>query len=370
MKNTTMSSTRHTQGFGLVELMIAVTLGLLLTAATIQTVLSASLSQRLQSGVAQVQDSTDYSFQLLSRDLRMAGYIGCPSIDEANINLIAANPPTDVRLSASEFIAGQDNVSVYPDDEDDDDEGGGEDDQGENNSEDGASENELNILTSSDTITASWADAKAASVREAMALVSDDIELASNPANLTAGDFAIISDCVSADLFVVTSVSTTSDGVTIGHGSAKTTTANLSKAYGEDAEVYGFSSARYEIKNTGRTTSSGDAVFSLYGAQRRAGSGGSDPASTELVEGVENIQLLYGRDTNSNGSINDYVVASAVSDWSVVASVRIELLLAANIDATVSGPQTLNFNGNTLNFDDGRYRQVSTAVIALRNRLP
>lgn len=64
---------RRQRGLTLVELMIALTLGLLLTIGVIQIFLSGQQSYRLQSGLSTVQDGGRISVYFLQQGLRIAG---------------------------------------------------------------------------------------------------------------------------------------------------------------------------------------------------------------------------------------------------------------------------------------------------------
>ena len=57
--------------------------------------------------------------------------------------------------------------------------------------------------------------------------------------------------------------------------------------------------------------------------------GNADRANEELAEGIEDMQITYGVDTNNDKAVDQYVTANAVADWATVLSVRISLLLAS-----------------------------------------
>ena len=59
------------QGFGLVEVMVAITLGLLLTAAVLQLFVSNNTTYRTTNSVGVVQDNARFAQDLLSKELRM-----------------------------------------------------------------------------------------------------------------------------------------------------------------------------------------------------------------------------------------------------------------------------------------------------------
>ena len=80
--------------------------------------------------------------------------------------------------------------------------------------------------------------------------------------------------------------------------------------------------------------------------------------------------MRYGEDLDNDGAPDAYVAAAAVADWSRVRSVRFSLLLASAEDNVTGGPQPVNFRGAALVPADGRYRQVLTSTVGLRNRLP
>lgn len=66
------SSGQH--GYTLIELMVALSLGLLISAAAIQLFITSQSTFSLQQGGADVQDSSIFGLELLSRNTRMANY--------------------------------------------------------------------------------------------------------------------------------------------------------------------------------------------------------------------------------------------------------------------------------------------------------
>jgi type IV pilus assembly protein PilW len=79
-KPTTVQLTRQT-GYTLVEFMIAGSLGLLLLLGVTQVYLSASQTNRLQSGVIEVQDMGRFVLSYLEKDLQRAGWSNMDPID-------------------------------------------------------------------------------------------------------------------------------------------------------------------------------------------------------------------------------------------------------------------------------------------------
>jgi len=64
------------QGYTLIELMVALALGLLISAAAIQLFITSQTTFSLQQGGADVQDSSIFGLELMSRNTRMANYGG------------------------------------------------------------------------------------------------------------------------------------------------------------------------------------------------------------------------------------------------------------------------------------------------------
>ena len=112
----------------------------------------------------------------------------------------------------------------------------------------------------------------------------------------------------------------------------------------------------------------GKAIHSLYVRARQFDSA-TPRVAQELVEGVENMQLSYGEDSDGDRSIDSYKTANNITDWSKVLSVRIELLLHSLEDNVANGGQRLTYN-NAIVAQDGRLRKVYTTAVSVRNRLP
>src|SRR6056297_2065090 len=86
------------RGFSLVELMVAITLGLLLTAGMVQLFSSSRLTFQTNDALARVQENGRFAMELLKRDLRQAGERGfCAGRLEINnhLNTSCANGSAD-----------------------------------------------------------------------------------------------------------------------------------------------------------------------------------------------------------------------------------------------------------------------------------
>jgi len=97
------------------------------------------------------------------------------------------------------------------------------------------------------------------------------------------------------------------------------------------------------------------------------GNGSNTPGI--LIEGVENLQILYGEDTDNDDIANRYVSASNVTVWNAIKSVRIALLVSTvqNINSKDTRQYSLLNSPPVGPFSDGRGRRVYTRTILLRN---
>jgi type IV pilus assembly protein PilW len=94
------------KGFSLIELMVAMTIGLLIALVVSQGYMSAVLTQRSQSDVARLQESARFAFDLFAREARMAGF-------RDNATVIGATwLQFDPALATSSFIAGSNDAAT------------------------------------------------------------------------------------------------------------------------------------------------------------------------------------------------------------------------------------------------------------------
>ena len=91
-----------------------------------------------------------------------------------------------------------------------------------------------------------------------------------------------------------------------------------------------------------------------------------------LVDGVEAMHILYGLDTDADGSANQYVPVAGVGNFDNVVSVRIGLLLRTDDDALAAQTDTANYTildqTFTPNPPDRRLRRLLVRTIKLRNK--
>ena len=93
---------KHSEGLALIELMIAMLLGLILIGAATGVMLSNTQSFRFTKDLSQTQDSVRLGFELMARDIRQAGSIPCGN-DVAIDNLLTNSSPWYLNWSAGQL---------------------------------------------------------------------------------------------------------------------------------------------------------------------------------------------------------------------------------------------------------------------------
>ena len=89
-----------------------------------------------------------------------------------------------------------------------------------------------------------------------------------------------------------------------------------------------------------------------------------------IVNGIQNMQLMYGIDTNADGAVDKYANASSVAagEWQQVISIKVGLLVRS-LEPVWEQATTQNFTvlDKAVSFNDRYKRSVYTTVIQLRN---
>lgn len=359
-----------TDGFTLVELMVAITIGLIILAAVIRLFATSRATYTLQEGLARVQESGRFAVEFLAQDIRMAGYIGCASATTTTVQN-HLNNPTDygVNIGPDQYINGH----TYT---------------GSGTSPSALSDwtpalpgtvngvvyfSAGDVEPNTDVLVIRRASETGIKLGAAMADTSAVLRIDANPGGLVNNDIVMVSDCTNADIFQITGPTTFGAGTNnlvhnTGAGTPGNATTPLSKVYTGDAQVMKLTTRIYYI---GRRSNSTSNPPSLY---RRELTTSGSLTTQELVEGVERLKFSYGEDTDAtrDNTPNIYrSTSSAVLDWAKVVTVRVGALVA-----TTSGvdqePDTRTYSlaGNNVGpFNDAKRRRAFNSTIQLRNRL-
>jgi type IV pilus assembly protein PilW len=86
-----------------------------------------------------------------------------------------------------------------------------------------------------------------------------------------------------------------------------------------------------------------------------------------VMDNIDDMQIMYGIDTNGDGAIDSYQTATGLVP-AQVAAVRISLLVRGATDHIATGDtQTYTYNGAAVTATDGVLRQIYTSTFTVRN---
>ena len=350
-----MKNKSYQTGLTLIEIMIALLIGAFLLGGVINIFLSSKQTYRMQEGLSRLQENGRFAMEFLSKDIRMAEFIGCNSDPSLITNTTTPaktpntlNTPTDFLYDFKTAIQGFEATS----------------------STDWApiiSTAITSPLGDSDVITIRRAGDQSFTVTAHASNTADlTLDATATVANLQAAGFlttaatpansctiAVVSNCSKAAVFQVSAIA----GSVLSHATGGSCALkNLSNDLGNTfvgGQVYPINTISYYV----RTGSAGQP--SLY---RRVNANSAE----ELVEGIEQMTILYGEDTDATGTAgygipNYYVSANNVVNMERVVSIRITLS-ARTLDDNL----TTTADATT---GDHRIRRTFTSTIAVRNRL-
>lgn len=329
-------------GFSLVELMIAVTLGLIVITAVSSIFLSSNKTNKTQENLARLQENARFALNKMQTDIRMAGYRGClgrkgsaPAAEVTLVNNIikGSTYADDFFLALQGFNAGA--AAWSP-------------------ALDGSIAAAIPAPTAgSDIISVRMSTGTSTPLSALMANKSATIAIAANPDNLAVGDTALIADCVTSTVFKITGITATS----IEHSTATNTVENLGRAFDTDALVTPIATVTYYVGPSADLANG----LSLW---RKT----NNSSSEELVDNVEQLQITYAEDSNADWAPDKYVSADNVTDMNNVIAVKLMLLTRTTDDKLSSQGQNYTFNGVLTTPSDKRIRRAFNLVITLRNR--
>lgn len=315
-------------GFSLIELMIGLALSLLLAMAIGQLFVSSKQNYQFVDNLSRLQENGRFAIGLLVREIRQAGFVGCGTLSPGfvlNNTLDLSDATNFFKWNFAQSVEGFEAT------------GGAW-----NPTLDNSISNALplgDIITIRRVVGGSVAVlAHATSSPPGMA----NVEVSAGH-GFTQSDTVVVSDCVSAAIFQVTSNNSSS----LQHAVA------LGKEY-PVGEVTRVETTSFYLR------AGPGGLSSLYRLQ-----GG---VAEELIEAVQDMQIVYGVDANADGTADEYVAANLVGDWSRVVAVRLSLLMMSIKDGLVESAQTYTFNGEQTAASDRRMYRIFNATINLRNR--
>lgn len=379
-----INTKRRQAGLSLVELMVSLAIGATLLAGLSEVLLAIRVSDRTQEANSRMQESGQFAVTFLGEDVRMAGYLGCTStIQSSQINTMMTGLPASFQPTTG--IQGWEANNTDPGDI-----SNHTDDVAVTSTATGWGTSGGNVLQNINAVPGTdiirvWGGGDGLSSPSVS--LEGTINSMTKPAfnqlvtsvfSVSAGDILLLSDCTQADIVHACAVTpqgspVTSMQIDLDNTCAPANTAgNLKTSVGATVNV--LNGNLYYIGKRGDVATNPPSLF-----RRALGSNGQLGTAVELVEGVADMQILYGENTNNDGnnSADAFVPADQVSNWADVVAVRITFLVQSIGDNLVPAPMSYSFNGVTYDGgsgngnlpDDNRLRRVFTTTVGIRNRI-
>lgn len=352
---------RRMAGFSLVEIMVALVISLFILGGAVTILIQNQQHYRQNDDFGRLQENARFAMDTIVEDLRMAGFFGCSTQVKNNLNFTAGDL-VDTTRAIDGYEEGEAAWEAQ-----------------------GSTAVVASIWPGTDAITIRKLRNRGVPILADMATADAVVNINNAPVN--SGQLAAIYNCGSTDIFQVTSSDTAAN--TLGHvdGGAfapGNAVADFSGTYQQNAvytanptaDPQGLSSrtfvTAYEPVRYFVAASTADPARPALWRQTHDG---SSLATQELIEGIENMQILYGVDNNSDGSPDAYVDADAVGNWNRVVGVKATLLVST-IEETGLDVDTKTYDvystpanaGDDVGpFNDRRSRKLVSATVLLRN---
>ena len=337
------------RGLTLVELLVAIVMGLVLLGGVATVFVANKQTYRVQDALARVQENGRFAMTFLTRDIRQAGYFGCGTQRTRTRNTL--NDPTAFLWNFGNAVEGYDAqggtwLPALP-----------------------------TFMATGYTLSpAPVAGSDILAVRS-MGGCGDRVTAHNQPsadlkltpkACLQDGDIAMVTDCTDAAIFQVTNVTTQSGvktNVVHNTGTSKYPPGNATKDLGKKwtgGDIVQVSTNIYYVADTGRGVR---ALYRIFNGR----------TPEELVEGVENMQVWFGEGGNADLVVENYRRADQVANWGDVRSVELHLLMQSDDTQVTGQAQVYRFFVNNVAADvtaaDRRLRQVFASTVTARNRV-
>lgn len=331
---------QHQQGFGIVELMVAMALGLFLVGGAISVFVTNQQAYRTTEQLSRMQESGRTAVELMARQVREAG--GSPCGGNLPTAVTINSDPNGWMWDWGNGIRGFD-----------------DDDAIASNIDFGTDEGER--IEDTDAVLLIFGNSNSG-----VQIVKHNASAATIFVNtvdhgIEQGEIVMICNYEQAAIFQVTNP-VNSDNV--NHQTGNTVSpGNCTKGLGyptvcttngNEKEFVGGTLMRLssQVWYIGANSRGGR---SLFRARLFNNGGTPDAVREEIAEGVTNLQMTYLQLDAAGALPSDYVDAGAITDWKNVTAARITL--------TLQSLQNVGTDGSPL-------QRTMTHVVSLRNRLP
>lgn len=325
-----MIRTHLSRGFSLIELMVAMLIGLIVLNGVVQLVINSNRTHLDNQAISQIQENARFSVDILSRELRVAGYVGCMPINNGDIDTAALVGKEDGLLidGSNNFSA----IEIY------------------NDVTNGASnlpeQIRDDVLTGTDVLIVRHTDVDQEWVlSEDLAATGGVAQVNSSKAMNIGAPVAVVShDCAMANLTQISEISGTTIKAANAAGSF------LQSSFKKGSRVSPVVTYAYYIGDSSVI----DSVPALKRERLIVSSGGDvGSRSEELAIGVSDLQLETGVIAAGNVSFS----ASTTGVAADAVAVRVQLTMRSHEPVNIPTED-----------DDGFVEKLAVATVRIRNR--
>jgi len=355
------------RGFSLVELMIASTIGLLILTAMISVFVSSMQSRNEVDKSSRQIENGRFAVEMLREDIQLAAFYGEFS-PPPTITWTTTDPcATILNDMGFDSVAGTIPVGIY-----------GYPDSVTSATQPSCLSNRkaaTDILVIRRTSTTQLKiDANEDGTRDAN-VTNEDGSTGVSVASLGAGYYLQVSNC--SDTPTEAAYVLAKDPTQLVLHSVKPAGTPASCMSGGLAPIRQYFVRIFYIATCNDCSGAGDGIPTLKMVELTSSSSAcaTDPATScgsmttrPIAEGIENMQLEYGIDTNNDGTPDSYFTVPAAADWKNVTAVKV-FLLARNTETSVDYTDTKTYSlasdGSTLTgapFNDHYKRHAYTAT--------
>lgn len=304
---------RRTHGFTLIELMVAMLLGLIVIAGVVSVFLAGQQSYRTNQALGDVQDGSRIAFEMMARDIRDAGLTGCNNNGRiANV----LNPPTGSGWWTNLGLAvrGYDGTQVDP------------------AVAFGTTSSPVTRVANTNSLQLIGAADSGLSVAATPSSTAANFKLNDPTSDLATGDVIIVCDPDHVAIAQVTNY--TSSNVTVVHNTGTGTPGNCSKGlgyptdcssvngnpyqFGPNSQIFKLAATDWFIGNSINAASR----RSLYRMYLVTIGGTPTPTVQEMVPDVTDMQILYHQ-KGGTGFVDATTIGAA--NWATVDAAQVTL---------------------------------------------
>jgi type IV pilus assembly protein PilW len=351
---------RRQSGFTLIEMMVAVAVGLFMMALIGGIYVASTRSFTQVNALTGMDENARVIFEMIGSRVRQAGFNGCGRIqdvtqgDTRQTGLITGSWSADTTqpVGRRTLAAGASRL-------------------------DGSGV----VARASEVLVLVGVDAE-----KAVSVISDNgVTITTGPHRFIPGDMLLATSCRLNSFFFAsnTGVSTVGSAGTITHANgnfgncasslaatcATSAAALATVSLPAGATIMPLRSSAFYV-DTSEIAGKGGSLWACD-YEVKGNTATARTLCAEQASGVENLALWFGLDTNQGGSVTSWVQPGATTNWDQVIAVRVHLLLASTPDAgaVTTGSNTYKFNNGTdITPTDGRIYREYTSTFSIRNR--